>query len=58
MKTHAPTLDQVSAWCEVHDNHPVEGWLCLLLDGTCSVEEMRAAILADRDAVLEEKIRP
>lgn len=43
-----PTFDEVYEWCERHDGHPTEGWLALLLDGTYSVEEMRAAVLADR----------
>jgi hypothetical protein len=41
-------FEQVSAWCEQHDQHPVEGWLCMLLDGTVTVAELRAAILEDR----------
>lgn len=52
-----PTLDKiltvltyahVEAWCEKHDNESTEGWLTLLLDGTCSVDEMRAAVLEGR----------
>jgi hypothetical protein len=48
MNKTVPTLDQVLAWCEANDNHPTEGWLLLLLDGTHTVDELRAAILADR----------
>lgn len=48
MKKPVPTLDQICAWCEINDNHPTEGWLLLLLDGTLAIDELRAAILADR----------
>lgn len=48
MTKQAPTFDQVLTWCETNDNHAAEGWLCLLLDGTYSADELRAAILADR----------
>lgn len=47
-KSPNPTFDQVSAWCDHHDNHAIQGWLTLLLDGTYSVDEMCAAVLADR----------
>lgn len=53
----SPDFDQVSDWCEHHDNHPTEGWLALVLDGTYSVAEMRAAILADRAPVPQEEIK-
>lgn len=43
-----PTFDQVYEWCEQHDNHATEGWLLALLDGSYTVDELRAAILADR----------
>lgn len=43
-----PTFDQVHAWCDQYDNHPTEGWLLALLDGSYTVDELRAAILADR----------
>lgn len=52
MNKQAPTFDQVCDWCEAHDNHAAEGWLCLLLDGTYSVDELRAAILAERSPEL------
>ncbi|HSX23017.1 MAG TPA: hypothetical protein VLE97_09610 [Gaiellaceae bacterium] len=48
MPDPVPTFDQVYEWCEQHDSHPTEGWLLALLDGTYSVDELRAAILADR----------
>ena len=38
----------VHAWCERHDQHDPAAWLALVLDGTYSAEEMRAAILANR----------
>ncbi len=47
-KPSVPTFDQVDAWCEVHDNEAIQGWLTSVLDGTYSVEEMRAAVLEDR----------
>lgn len=49
--TKKPSFDypQVLAWCEAHDQEPAEGWLCLLLDGSLSVDELRAAILEGRD---------
>jgi len=47
-KAKAPTFDQVCAWCEDHDSDPAEGWLAYLLDGTYSLDEMRAAVLEDR----------
>jgi len=46
--TAVPTYDQVDAWCEVHDNESIQGWLTSVLDGTFSVEEFRAAVLEDR----------
>lgn len=39
----------VHAWAETHDQYAAEDWLHLVLDGTYTVAEMRAAILADRD---------
>jgi hypothetical protein len=47
-KKQVPTFDQICDWCEENDNHPTEGWLLLLLDGTYSVDELCAAILANR----------
>lgn len=47
-KAAVPTYDQVDAWCEVHDNESIQGWLTSVLDGTYSVAEMRAAVLEDR----------
>ena len=38
----------IHAWAERHDQHAPEDWLHYVLDGTYSVPEMRAAILADR----------
>ncbi len=38
----------VHAWCEKHDSRAPEDWLYLVLDGTYSIEEMRAAILENR----------
>jgi hypothetical protein len=38
----------VHAWTEHHDNYDPAAWLYFVLDGTYSVSEMRAAILADR----------
>jgi hypothetical protein len=38
----------VYAWTERHDNYDPAAWLYFVLDGTYSVPEMRAAILADR----------
>ena len=49
----SPSLDQVLAWCEEHDQHPAEGWLLLLLHGTLSVVELRAAILEKRSPRVE-----
>lgn len=49
--TAEPTFDQVCDWCESFDNYAAEGWLCLVLDGTYSVAEMRAAISAGRSPV-------
>lgn len=39
----------VASWCEIHDQHPAEGWLASVLDGTYTVAEFRAAILEGRD---------
>jgi len=45
----AVTFDgDVFAWCEEHDNHAAEAWLGLLLDGSISLDEMRAAVLENR----------
>lgn len=46
--TKKPFDGDVHAWCERHDSYDPATWLCLVLDGTYSVEEMRAAIRADR----------
>jgi len=52
MKKPVPTFGQICDWCSEHTNHrnehPAEGWLLLLLDGTLTNDELRAAILADR----------
>src|SRR5574342_571749 len=48
MSDQVPTFDQICDWCEQHDSHPTEGWLLALLDGSYSVDEMRAAVLAGR----------
>jgi hypothetical protein len=56
-KQQIPTFDQVCDWCEQHDGHPTEGWLLSLLDGSYSVDEMRAAILADRAPELETSLK-
>lgn len=47
-KTTGPTFNQVSAWCEEHDNHSTESWLAFLLDGSITLPEMRQAILEGR----------
>jgi len=49
----APTLDQICTWCERFDNHPTEGWLGLVLDGTYSTAELSAAILTNRAPVAQ-----
>lgn len=46
-----PFDGDVHAWCERHDQYDSAAWLYLVLDGTYSVTEMRAAILADRDPI-------
>jgi hypothetical protein len=43
-----PFNGDVHAWCESHDQYAAEDWLYLVLDGTYTVDEMRAAVLADR----------
>lgn len=40
---------QVASWCEIHDQHPAEGWLALVLDGTYPAAEFRDAVLAGRE---------
>lgn len=58
VKPKFPTFKQVCAWCKDHNSDPrwkplesfmaAEGWLAYLLDGTYSLDEMRAAVLEDR----------
>jgi hypothetical protein len=46
-----PSADQVFAWCEAHDSDPAEGWLVDVLNGTYTLDEMRAAVLEGRRPV-------
>jgi len=47
-KTKLALGDAVHFWCERHDRFAPEEWLHQVLDGTYTVAERRAAILADR----------
>lgn len=51
-----PHQKRTIRWCEQFDNYAAEDWLAQLLDGTYSLDEMRAAVLQDRQPRLQREL--